>query len=285
MGPGQELPCTEQASPCSVCHSPAKQAALSIFPAGATRRIRQVIYSQFIFIFLLAGMRSYTKIWLLGESVSFPPQEAQQPASALQRRELAAAWGSRPTEGLCCCRSCSSCSSSPVPIAAHTTLQCHPMCHGGTTRVPVAAHCSTAPGEHPARSLRKVLREDLGFLHLLVAGMRPPRLFTEHLWPPLLAKGCCSRQRCLKEKGPDFLLPDRSGGTSVPSAPSTSTSGSTAVTVNLLIECIIYRKYGSNGLLIICNVSMANYVIACNMGEMFFNHFRGLIPVFIPRPI
>lgn len=30
---------------------------------------------------------------------------------------------------------------------------------------------------------------------------------------------------------------------------------------------------------------MANYFIACNMGEMFFNHFRGLIPVFIPRPI
>lgn len=59
------------------------------------------------------------------------------------------------------------------------------MCRGGTTRVPVAARCSTAPGEHPARSLRKVLREDLGFLHLLVAGMRPPGLFTEHLWPPL----------------------------------------------------------------------------------------------------
>lgn len=79
VGPGQELPCTEQASPCSVCYSPAKQAALSIFPAGATRRIRQVIYSQFIFIFLLAGMRSYTKIWLLGESVSFPPQESSAP--------------------------------------------------------------------------------------------------------------------------------------------------------------------------------------------------------------
>lgn len=80
-GPGQELPCTERASLCSVCHS-AKQAALSIFPAGATRRIRQVIYSQFIFIFLLAGMRSYTKISLLGESVSFPPQESSAPPAS-----------------------------------------------------------------------------------------------------------------------------------------------------------------------------------------------------------
>lgn len=132
------------AAPAAVCHPPAEQAALSTFPAGATHRIWQIIYSRFIFIFLRAGMRSYTEISLLGEPVSFPLQESSAPPTneRLPRtRARRGGTGTRfpsrvrivsvpapPPQFALLCTQCSSCARCGVVAWPFSSLQPPGMC-------------------------------------------------------------------------------------------------------------------------------------------------------------